>query len=308
MENQEKSNIVSLIKSEKERFGSYNRLSRVCNVSNATISNMINENWESISDEIWQTVGNVVGYRASWTIAETFNIKQMFSVMNTARSTRSFWAVSHRAGSGKTASIKLFAQLNTQGVYSIQAQEWTQRQFLVALCNKLGIEITGAYKSIAALLELVCDFFVKRNAENPILLIDEADKLKDGAKRMLIPLYNKLEDKLACVIAGTDNLEIEIKRGVRHAKKGFDEIDSRFGRTYFKLAGATFKDIEMICKANGVSDIVVIKRIFHQAGPVNSVQSGVSTKIIDDIRPIKNLIRAEKALQKELNLQSVENS
>lgn len=303
----EKQKIVSLLISEKDRYGSFNRLSRVCNVSNATISNMVNNKWENISEDIWQQVGNIVGYRSDWVIANTYNIRQMHQVIGTARATRSFWAVSCRAGSGKTASIKLYASQNTSGVYFLQAQEWTQRQFVIALCRALGVQYEGKYRSIAELVEAVADFFTQRSAENPVLLIDEADKLKDGAKRMLIPLYNKLEDKLACVIAGTDNLEQEIKRGVRHAKKGFDEIDSRFGRTYFKLAGATFKDVEMICRANGVSDGDAIKRIFHQARPVPASISGTNTKVVEDLRPVKNLIRAEKALNSELCFANVEN-
>lgn len=301
MTTQEKKQVVNQITIEKERYGSYNRLSRVCNVSNATISNMLNEKWESISDEIWRSVANTVGHKGNWVIAETYNIKQMFHVIGTARHTRSFWAVSYKAGSGKTASINQYCKLHTVGVYSIQAQEWTQRQFLLSLAQTLGISPSKGYNSIAMLIEAISDFFYKRSNENPILLIDEADKLKDGAKRMLIPLYNKLEDKLACVIAGTENLEHEIKRGVRNAKKGFDEIDSRFGRTYFKLAGATFKDIAMICKANGVDDPAVIKRIFSQCRPVSAVISGVSVQIVEDIRPVKNLVRAEKAMNKELN-------
>ncbi len=300
MQNSEKQQIVKLIISEKERYGSYNRLSRVCNVSNATISNMVNDNWENISPELWRSVGNTVGYRSSWVIAETYNIRQMFSVIGTARNTRSFWAVSHCAGSGKTAAIKLYSSQNTVGVYMVQAQEWTQRQFAIALCHALGIDTAGKYRSIAELIEAIADFFTQRSGENPILLIDEADKLKDGAKRILIPLYNKLEDKLACVIAGTDNLEQEIKRGVRHAKKGFDEIDSRFGRTYFKLAGASFRDVEMICKANGINDIAVIRRIISQSHPKTIAVNGMSQKIVEDLRPVKNLIRAEKAMQTEL--------
>lgn len=302
MTTQEKQKVVALILTEKKRYGSFNRLSRVCNVSNATISNMVNNKWESISDEKWTIVGNIVGYKDSWVVADTYNVKQMFQIIETARQTKSFWAVSHKAGSGKTASINKYCKLHTRGVYSIQAQEWTQRQFLLELSQTLGIAPAKGYNSIAMLIGLIADFFFQRSAENPILLIDEADKLKDGAKRMLIPLYNKLEDKLACVIAGTDNLEHEIKRGVRNAKKGFDEIDSRFGRTYFKLTGASFKDVAMICKANGVDDKDVIKKIFIQCNPKNTAIEGHSLKIIEDIRPVKNLIRAEKAINRDLEI------
>ncbi len=306
--NNKRETVKQLLQQEKQRYGSYNRLSRVLGVSNATISNMLNDKWNNISDEIINKVMGLLMVQPApdWVVVETFNIRQMFQVINTARSTRSFWAVSHKAGSGKTAAIRLYAQRHQIGVYAIQAHEWTARQFLSALCRNLGIEPEAGYNSISMMLEQTIEYFMRRSDENPILMVDEADKLKDSAKRIIIPLFNRLEDRLACIWAGTDNLEFEIKKGVRSAKKGFDEIDSRFGRTYIGLTGATIRDCELICNANGIIDKQTVSRIFAESRPISTVVGGINAKVVEDMRRIKRLIIAEKALNNTENQYSMQ--
>lgn len=301
MRTHKQNELIRLLNQEQQRHGSFNRLSRVLGVSNATVSNCTSGKWNLISDEMLDSLLAKLGgdSRADWVVADTLNVKQMHQVINTARQSRSFWAISHKAGSGKTAAIRLYAQRLPQGVYVIQAQEWTQRQFMVQLCRSLGIEPAKGYNSIAMMLDQVVDYFIARTSENPLLIIDEADKLKDSAKRMIIPIYNRLEDQLACVWAGTENLANEIKRGVRSAKKGFDEIDSRFGRTYISLVGATIRDCEAICQANGINDNQVAARIFADSRPVSAVMGGHSLKVVEDMRRIKRLIVAEKALNNQ---------
>jgi hypothetical protein len=292
-----KHEIVRLIKAEKQRHGSYNRLSRVCKVSNATISNMVNSNWQSVSNELWEIVGKALNYNENtWAIAKTFNLRQMHQVLNTARETSSFWAVSCKAGSGKTAAIKYYANTNIKGVYLLQAEEWTQRQFISALCDTLGIQPVSGYNSVSMMLQQVVSYFTRRRTDKPLLIIDEADKLKDSAKRMLIPLFNRLEDILACVIAGTENLEAEIKKGVRARRKGFDEIDSRFGRTYLRLTGASAQDVSAICRSNGISHEETIRKIWKESNPGVTEVGGSSIRVVEDLRRIKRLIVAEKCL------------
>ena len=310
MRTHKQNELIRLLNQEQQRHGSFNRLSRVLGVSNATVSNCTSGKWNLISDEMLDSLLAKLGgdSRADWIVADTINVKQMHQVINTARQSRSFWAISHKAGSGKTAAIRLYAQRFPSGVYVIQAQEWTQRQFMVQLCRSLGTEPAKGYNSIAMMLDQVVDYFIARTSENPILIIDEADKLKDSAKRMIIPIYNRLEDQLACIWAGTENLANEIRRGVRSAKKGFDEIDSRFGRTYISLVGATIRDCEAICLANGIGDSQVAGRIFADSRPVSAVMGGHNVKVVEDMRRIKRLIVAEKALnsQSQMKLQFAE--
>ena len=86
---------------------------------------------------------------------------------------------------------------------------------------------------------------------SPMLILDEADKLSPEALRLLIPLYNELEEHISVVMAGTEHLKKHMRNGVIYRKKGYDELESRFGRSYFSLLGATKEDVRKIAEANG---------------------------------------------------------
>ena len=231
---------------------------------------------------------------SGWQIAETTNYRRLTNILENARQLSMFVAVSHKAGSGKTATINEYCDTNhTQMVFKIQAREWARREFLINLCKTLGIDKGRGYVSVDQLDDKVTNFFDERSALQPQLIIDEADKLKPSALRYLIPFYNRLEDKCSCVICGTDNLEKEIKKGVRSNAKGYDEIDDRFGRNFLHLVGATANDVAKICSVNGITDPEVHRTIFRECKPISIVAENRSVKIVESMRRIKRLVQRE---------------
>jgi type II secretory pathway predicted ATPase ExeA len=134
----------------------------------------------------------------------------------------------------------------------------------------------------------------------PLLIIDEADKLRPAALRSLIPLYNNLEGQLGLVIMGTDNLEKEIKRGVKFNQKGMDEIDSRFGRNFIHLMGATKNDVVRICEANGITDKALAAALFKECEPRQVQVQGQHTLVIEDLRRLKRCVEREQLRMAEL--------
>lgn len=298
MTNVQKAEIVNAIQREIKALGSGNKVSVKCDVSNATISNMINNNWDLIKNEMWMKVAAKLDVVFSgWQVAETTNFRMVQQVLHDAKEHSLFIPISHKAGSGKTAAIKAFAQANSDSVYIIQAEEWAKREFLIALALNLGIEIPKGAVSVYQLASKIADFFNERAFIKPLLIIDEFDKLKEPAKRWVISFFNKIEDKAGLVIAGTEHLEKDIKRGVRMQQKGYDEIDSRFGRNYIHLIGATRKDIELICNANGITDKETIARIFDECNPVPIVVKKQTLKVVEDMRRVKRVIKRELLTQ-----------
>jgi DNA transposition AAA+ family ATPase len=290
----DKTKIVSLIEAEITRMGSQSKLATRCDVSDATISNIRSGKWNNIRNEMWLKVSNAIGFRATsegWVIAPTTNFKMIHQTLSDAQMSSMFMAISHKAGSGKTATIMSFRDNDTTGnVFVLQAEEWARREFLYNLCRSLGIQEGNGYETVNMMSAKVIRFFVERQTNKPLLVIDEADKLKPSALRWLINFYNKLEDRVGCVIAGTDNLEKEIKRGVKYNAKGYDELDSRFGRSFIKLIGATFTDVKAICTANGITDEVEQRNIFESATPVRINFRNKDLMVVEDMRRIKRLI------------------
>lgn len=302
---EKKGEIVRELQREKERLGSMNNVAKKLNISPATISaNLLKpENWGLVSDNMWADIAASLGVTLvsrEWNFAKTSNVRIMHRTLADAQREALFMAVSEKAGSGKTASIADFvARDKDHAAYSLQCQEWSLKSFLVALSRTLGVS-AGRYDNTETITDAIVRFFKQRAKEvHPLLILDEADKLRPAAKRFIIPLYNRLEDEIGLVCVGTENLEKEIKNGVRKAEKGYDEIDSRLGRSFVHLVGYDKKDVAAICQANGVVDPDIITQIWNDCQPINkrimkNVNQEGFTQVVEDARLIKRKITRVK--------------
>ncbi len=295
MTNVQKNEIVKAIHKESKRLGSNNKVANHCDVSGAMISQMVKHNWEKISTGMWQKVAGKLHVNFSgWQIAQTSNFKMLFQVFNDAKTEKLFIPVSNKAGSGKSAVANTFADLySDDAVYHIHAREWAKREFIYNLMKLVGIDRPKGAITIDELGQKVIDFFEERSHLNPLLIINEADKLKAPALRFLIPFSNALEDKVGLVLLGTENLKKEIKNGVRLNRKGYDEIDSRLGRNYITLIGATKTDVQKICDINGIKDRTIQNDIFKECNPISKVVNKSQVTVVEDMRRVKRSIKRE---------------
>lgn len=287
--------IVALIERESLVLGSNNKVAIKAEVSPATISQMLNKNWALIKPELWLKVGIALGYKPDgWQVVSvTRNYLKINAVLNTCKHERLFMAISNRAGSGKTVTLRDYTKANSLAqVFYIQAREWTKKAFLIELARVIGIEVKATY-SIDELGQRIAEFFRERNSLLPLLIIDEADKLKAAALRYIITLYNECEDMMGLCLSGTDNLEKEIKHGARYNRKGYDEIDSRLGRNFIHLDGAVWEDVRAICEANGITDKATAKKIFDECMPVRKLLNEHEVKVVEDLRRVQRVIKRE---------------
>lgn len=297
--------IQKLVAEEKERLGSNKRVAVHIGkgVSEATISLILSGKFAAISDKMWQKIATGVGYKEDrWKVIATLNTRLLYRYYKDAKAKAMWVAISHPAGGGKTASAELFSNQNkSQNVFLLRCREWSRLKFTTELGKVLGIETPkGAYTS-DEMLERIIEFFEMRAKYQPLLIIDEADKLHPQSLRMLIPLYNALEDSLGVVIQGTENLEKEINTGVKYNKKGYDEISSRFGRKFMSLYGATKNEVAEICKANGIDEAKMHTSIFQECKPVTVELNGQFIPMVKDFRRLKRAIQKELLLRQEAN-------
>lgn len=302
----QKNDIVALIETEKVRLGSGEAVAAKVKISSATISNMLNVKWADISTQMWRKVGDALGYRPSgWQMAEINNTRIMAQVLMDAKEKHLHIAVSYRAGSGKTAAIKEFAAANaSSGVYALMCREWGRKEFLVSLCATLGIATGRGLNTPDAQLQAVCEALNKRANLSPLLVIDEADKLRPAALRALITLYNETEGRVGVVIAGTENLRIEVQRGIKLGVKGMDEIDSRFGRRYIQLGGISKTDVKAICAANGLADAGRQEQVWNSCEPYKTVVNDRTVQLVDDLRRVRRCVEREMMMRESESLTS----
>ncbi len=258
----EKLQIVARLKEYCEKMGSQNKAARSLNgTSTATVSKMLSGDWDTISDEMWRAVAAQTGHDTSaWQIVKTNAYKRMAFLMEQAKEESLVIAITGFAGCGKTEAIKSYAQ-GKRNVYHLMCSEfWNMRTFIGKLLRALGKDIGG---SISDQMDEIVETL--NSADAPLIILDEADKLRDQVLYFFISLYNQLEGHCGIIMVATDYLAKRIERGVRLKKKGYEEIYSRIGRKFVQLQVINSEDIAAVCKANGVTDPVAINEIIQGA-------------------------------------------
>lgn len=252
MESIKKQQIANALRTYCERYESQNKAANsIKNVSSATISQMLNGNWELIKDDMWRNVAAQIGYKdEKWEAVETNDYRRMMALLDDVKGNSLVMAITGDAGTGKTFACKQYTAMHRQ-VYLLCCNEyWNRKLFLTELLTAMGRDYTG-FTVGEMMHEAVRTLKMQ---ETPLLILDEADKLSDQVLYFFITLYNHLEDECGIVLCATNHLEKRIKRGIKLNKKGYNEIWSRLGRKCVPLKGVSAADIAAICEANGIVD------------------------------------------------------
>lgn len=283
MKQTEKEAIAAKLRAYVESKESQNAAAKsLRGVSATTVSQILNGNWELISDEMWRTVANQTGYDPRrWSVVETEGYTRMTQVLTDAQQHSLVMAVVGDAGCGKSQAIKAYAEQH-RGVIALSCSEyWNRKEFLSELLQSLGTEPGGS--TVADMVREAIRQLKRR--EGVLIILDEADKLSDQVLHFFITIYNKLEDTVGIVLCATQYLKKRIERGVVNNRKGYKEIYSRIGRKFIPMPVVNNTDIKGVCLANGLDDLREIARIIDDAD--------------NDLRRVKRLVCALKLKSSE---------
>ena len=283
MKQTEKEAIAAKLRAYVESKESQNAAAKsLRGVSAATVSQILNGNWELISDDMWRTVANQTGYDPrQWSVVETEGYTRMTQVLTDAQQHSLVMAVVGDAGCGKSQAIKVYAEQH-RGVIALSCSEyWNRKEFLSELLQSLGTEPGGS--TVADMVREAIRQLKRR--EGVLIILDEADKLSDQVLHFFITIYNKLEDTVGIVLCATQYLKKRIERSVVNNRKGYKEIYSRIGRKFIPMPVVNRCDIKGVCLANGLDDRREIERIIDDAD--------------NDLRRVKRLVCALKLKSSE---------
>ena len=179
MENPDKTKI----KEELERFvgvkGSQNKAANALDgVSPATVSQIVNGNWELISDEMWRSIGAQLKVKdKKWNIVETNNYKDLMQLFAYSQEESLVMAVTGDAGCSKTATAKAYQQRNGNVFVLCCNEFWNRKLFMQELLKEMGRNPAGDTVG-----EMMADIVSSlKKMEKPLIIMDEADKLSDQA-------------------------------------------------------------------------------------------------------------------------------
>lgn len=255
--------IVRQLETYCEQKGGQNKAAQsIKGVSAATVSQMLNGNWDKISDGMWRKVMYAIGMKGKgWMVAETQTYQEVMVLLEGVQEESRVMCLTAPAGSGKTFASKMYEKEH-KNVYRLMCDEfWSKNDFVEELLKAMGERYDGYTKRER--LGLACGKLAKK--EQPLLIFDEWDKLSDSVWQFFITLYNRLEDVCGIVMLSTDYVEKRMSMGLKYQRKGYPEIWSRLGSKSVKLSRADYEDVKLVCEANGIEDEAMIEDIARSA-------------------------------------------
>ena len=297
----QKIEIGRLIVLEQADLGGWKQAAKKLQVNEVHLRYNMQERdkWPNVSDKMWVKMAAKLNYKLTendWQLVVTTNTSVMMTLLDRAQNEQLFTAISHEAGQGKTTGVHMYRE-DHEAVFYVECEEsWSHKRFVQKLAETLGVRYEGL--NISDLTDQIVAFLKKRAVKTrPLLIVDEANKLKPASLRLFIPLFNHLQDEVGMVLIGAHDLKKQIQAGVRRDGRGFDELESRLGRSYMPLVGIFQHDVQAICAANGLTDTAAQERIWARMQPtkitINGKYEWVSKQ---DLRVLKQAVKHERAV------------
>ena len=231
-------------------------------VSASTISLVKNNNWELLSDRIWHNIARQVGfYCGEWLPADTSCFLLLRILFGDAQHYAMTYGIAIGEGIGKTFAAAHYAHNHDEAYYLAGLEQYNRKSFMNLLLQAAGVDAKG---TVPELMQQFTNLISEK--EEPVIIIDDAHKLKDRVLHLLVMLTNSLAGKAGIIIMGSENLRMRIIEGVRLKKIGYDDIFKSIGRRFITLATLGPKDVELVCRANGLFDEDTIRFINDSAG------------------------------------------
>lgn len=252
-------------------------------VSTAVISKLANHNLENISDAMLNKIQANLKIDPNWKIAVTDNLEEVYNHCHNAQQLSMHLCISDHAGRGKTNGYEYYDRKN-ENVFHVECKKsWSKKVFVQQLLIAVGKKPQGTT------WEMIEEFDNSiRNTDKALLILDQADHLKEPNFNMIMDFINDHGGRLGVIISGVKHLERKMRFGVQRNKGSYDELDSRLGRRYIELDPISVEDVTKICMENGLTDATQIQVIYDTA-----ITAGGGI----DLRRVKRSVQASKLKQ-----------
>jgi DNA transposition AAA+ family ATPase len=228
---------------------------QVIKISDAALSQVLNEDWHLIGEERFEMLCKhfrlVALAPTDWKIMPTANFKTVQATCADAEHRCRFLAVRAPTGSGKTTALEVYAKNNNA---------------LYVLCDALmnvrdlveEIQRTYKDKTKGSLRKRVLSIAAYLNKNKCLLILDDFGKLNDDSYRTLQLIYdltNSVEYGRNCgiIISGVEYMETKIQKGVKKESKCFAELYSRI-EIWQGLKDVHRNDVTKFCELFGITD------------------------------------------------------
>ena len=266
-----------------DNFPSRNRAAEsLQSVSAAVVSQILNGKYDLISDDMFTRIAGQIGYSfENWQIHESRTFTEITCAMSDAQMYKNVTWVVGDAGCGKTTAAIEYRRTHRNVFYILCSEDMKRSDFVREIAKQVGAP--GDSSNLRDILDNAIAMIAYLN--NPLIIFDEGDKLTDSVFNYFISIYNRLEGHSGIIFLSTDYIKRRMINGLRYNKKGYKEINSRIGRTFFEVSQTSDQDIFAICQANELTDRGGIEKVITD-----------SHRSDNDLRRVKRTVHATKRI------------
>ena len=223
-------------------------------ISDSTLCNLENERWNTLSNTMLQRIWNFVTFNNVDNLYPTADFVSAVKLCDKARKHHFMVGLTADTGVGKTTALTSYSRQKNV-FYLSYDKTMNPRQFFVCLLRELAYPFEG---NINEMINRAADEL--NRLESPLLIIDEAGKLNHNMILYLHVLRDKTRHNCGIVLAGKPYFRTNMQHFADREKEGYAEFLRRIN-IWQAFGGLSGKEVEEICKKNGVSDPCKIKEL-----------------------------------------------
>lgn len=234
-----------------------NEVAKKLGISADVLISVKNNRTERISEKMYNKLMAFFKPRQDWKLVETTNLKLSVQACDDARINKRMIGIFGKTGYGKSTALEYVSRNQPQTFYLEAKSLWNRKHFLMKLQQAMGIKLDG---DLTERMESITQKLIY--LDNPLIIIDDAGKLKDPVFNLLQIIFDDTEGHAGIVVAGTPEFERDFRRKVARNKSQWPELYRRIG--YWQLLEAPSQlAVQAVCQHNGIADKACMKYLYE---------------------------------------------
>lgn len=241
----------------RERGLSKSSFAFKCGISDATITALMKEKWDTLSKEMCLRIWNFMNSDKFNDLYQNVDFISTVNACDKARKYKFMVGITADTGMGKTTALRTYARQKNV-FYVSYDKTMNANQFFVSLLRELAIPFTST-------LNDMMNFAVDKlnRLEMPLLIIDEAGKLPHSMILYLQVLRDRTCGNCGIVLAGMPYFQSNLQKNAAREKEGYAEFLRRIN-VWHAFVGLQPKEVEEICSLHGITDKDKVRELKRQ--------------------------------------------
>jgi DNA transposition AAA+ family ATPase len=231
---------------------------------------------------------------------DTVNYQMCMNTFEDARETCMPFAIDGATGDGKSYTAQEYTRQNPKSTYIVRCDgDLTAKSFFIELAHSLQMTHDGAIYNIRKNVIQKLS-----NEDNALLIIDEAENLKDRAWESLKRIMDDLKGKCGIVFIGANSFQAQLERKAAKLKGCFPQVCRRIREGGFTtLFSMTLEDVTDIAAQYKITKPILVKALFdtcRNMGELTSMIERVLRESDSTNKTVEDLIELYCNLQRRM--------